>query len=141
MVGKKAPAFDHGQWVGGNAPELTGKRYFIHFWAVWCGPCKTDIPKLNRLAEQGFGIIGVHAPGTEVDRIASAIKELEIKYPVFAAESVESQQFGPDLIAGYPVQHFPYCVVVGADGNVAAHGPLNEIDPESSIPPGLDGDK
>jgi cytochrome c-type biogenesis protein len=31
--------------------EYRGKVVLINFWATWCGPCRTEIPDLNRLQD------------------------------------------------------------------------------------------
>lgn len=37
----------------GGQPEPTWK--IINFWAVWCAPCREEIPELNELARQFAG--------------------------------------------------------------------------------------
>jgi thiol-disulfide isomerase/thioredoxin len=32
--------------------ELKGKVTFINFWATWCGPCKVELPLVQKLHEQ-----------------------------------------------------------------------------------------
>lgn len=41
MDGKVTDLKDHkGHWV------------MLHFWASWCGPCRVELPKLDRMAEK-----------------------------------------------------------------------------------------
>ena len=43
---------------------LKGKVVLIDFWGTWCGPCRMQLPELQKLHkkyhEQGFEIVGVH---------------------------------------------------------------------------------
>src|SRR5262249_38310034 len=32
--------------------DLKGKVAFINFWATWCGPCKQELPYVQKLHEQ-----------------------------------------------------------------------------------------
>jgi len=50
----------HGRQV--TAAQLQGQWLLINYWAEWCGPCRTEIPELNALAEteQGLAVLGVN---------------------------------------------------------------------------------
>ena len=46
---------DYGTDQNGHkvAAERLDKQWLVlNYWAEWCGPCRTEIPELNRLAEQ-----------------------------------------------------------------------------------------
>lgn len=32
--------------------DLKGKMIYLHFWATWCGPCISEMPTLNKLADK-----------------------------------------------------------------------------------------
>jgi thiol-disulfide isomerase/thioredoxin len=40
---------DDGQF---NLAEQKGRWVFVHFWASWCGPCRREIPAIQRLLEK-----------------------------------------------------------------------------------------
>ena len=41
--------------LDGEPYDLTGSRghwVFVHFWASWCGPCKREMPAIQRMVDQ-----------------------------------------------------------------------------------------
>ena len=119
MVGKAAPKLPEDGWVG-ERPDLAGKSYLLHFWAVWCGPCKNDVPLLNRIAK-GRPVVGVHPSGSSVDEVRKTVEAEPMKYPTVVAQE------GSDGILGYPVKMFPYCIEVDEKGKVVKHGSLRDV--------------
>ncbi len=51
----------HGRKV--PAEQLDGQWLVINYWAEWCGPCRTEIPELNRLEAELGGNGGEGARG------------------------------------------------------------------------------
>lgn len=124
LIGKPAPQLPEKGWVGGTRPQLTGQPYLIHYWAAWCGPCKSDYPLLAQLAKGGAIIIGLHPAGTDASDVEKAMAEINFKHPTYLAQDATG---GDDhKIAGYPSNMFPYYLLVDANGIVAAHGTLTE---------------
>jgi thiol-disulfide isomerase/thioredoxin len=125
LVGKPAPALPADGWVGGKRPDVAGKPYLVHFWATWCGPCKADLAPLKALASSGIKVVGMHPPGTPAAEVEKVVRDRELGYPTFVAAGKWDGKSG--TICGYPAAVFPYCVLVDAQGKVAAHGLLSEV--------------
>jgi peroxiredoxin len=61
-----APDFTLAAVDGANLrlKEQRGKVVLVNFWASWCGPCRQEMPHLNRLydkyRESGFQLLGIN---------------------------------------------------------------------------------
>lgn len=64
---------------------LKGKVVVVDFWATWCGPCKEEMPILQKLyakyGKQGLVILGVSVD-READNIKSFLGKLGVSFPV-----------------------------------------------------------
>ena len=64
LIGKVVPNFSATDLDGKpiSLQDYRGKVVLLDFWAVWCGPCLTEIPNVKRVydtyKDQGFDIIG-----------------------------------------------------------------------------------
>jgi thiol-disulfide isomerase/thioredoxin len=73
-----------------TAEQLEGQWLLINYWAQWCGPCRSEIVELNKLAQQlenqSVTVLGVNfdqLQGTELSQASSA---LGINYRVLAQD-------------------------------------------------------
>ena len=53
LKGEKAPALQLKDMDGEsyNIEQSKGKWAFIHFWAAWCGPCRREMPTVQKMSE------------------------------------------------------------------------------------------
>jgi peroxiredoxin len=94
--------------------EQRGKVVMVNFWATWCGPCRVEMPHLNRLYEKyrsaGFMLFGVNVDDDVRNAVALA-RKMELKFPVLAdSDKRVSKQY--DLSA------MPSTVLIDRDGRV-----------------------
>ena len=103
--------------VGGpnmRLQEQRGRVVLINFWATWCGPCRQEVPHLNRLFDKyraaGFVILGVNVDDDPRNATELALK-LGIKFPVLLdTDKTVSHLY--DLIT------MPSTVLIDRDGRV-----------------------
>jgi peroxiredoxin len=91
-----------------------GKPLLINFWATWCGPCRQEMPHLNKLYEKykssGFVLLGVNVDD-DTAQAAGVASKLGVKFPVLPdSDKRVSRQY--DLSA------MPSTVLIDRDGRV-----------------------
>ena len=116
-------------WQGQIAPdfELTttrgehfrlsdnvGKKIIVlNFFATWCGPCRAEMPELNRYFNQhkdeSFLLIGIDAEEKQ-DRVDAFLDELNLDFSAGVDNGPIRKQYGVDT--------FPTTVLIGVDGKV-----------------------
>ena len=76
-VGDEAPDFELVD-LEGNKQRLSdyrGEGVFLNFWGSWCGPCKTEMPFMEKLSKE-FDGKGVHI-------LALNLKDTKLKAETF----------------------------------------------------------
>lgn len=76
------------------ASERLDKQWVVlNYWAEWCGPCRTEIPELNHLADEleskNVGVFGVNFDNVQGEELKSASEKLGIKFTVLAQDPAE----------------------------------------------------
>jgi peroxiredoxin len=94
--------------------ELRGQVVLINFWASWCGPCRQEMPELDKLYSKykklGFTILGVNVEEDNTEAL-HIIKEDKISFPIlFDSENKVSKL--------YDVTAMPTSIVVGRNGSM-----------------------
>ena len=86
LQGVTAPPFDTVD-IFGKAHRLedhAGKVVLVNVWATWCGPCRSEMPKLNRLYQdrkgEGFMVFGLSDEDVELQRTFA--QRVSVSYPL-----------------------------------------------------------
>lgn len=65
--------------------QMRGRVVLVNFWAVWCPPCRKEMPSMARLAgklgERPFTILGVNI-GESPDEIRDFLKQVPVNFPI-----------------------------------------------------------
>lgn len=108
--------------------EMKGKVIYVDFWATWCGPCKDEMPHLQKMAddfkEQGFEVVAI---STDDARTAPQVKPFikRMGYSFIVVKDPNSEV----LVAYNPSKTLPFGVLVDREGNISAtHAGYNEGD-------------
>ncbi len=98
--GEKAPDFTIEDLDGKefSLGSFAGKKpVFIFFWSFFCGPCREEIPLINKLTEEfsekGLVVVGVNLDGKEMANAIKKFKEQEGLSFIIAFDELEGDSF------------------------------------------------
>jgi peroxiredoxin len=86
LQGVTAPSFDTVDIFGKphRLADHAGKVVLVNVWATWCGPCKREMPRLNRLYQErkgdGLVVFGLSDEDVELQRTFAG--RLKVSYPL-----------------------------------------------------------
>ena len=68
-------------------PALGDRWLVVNYWAIWCAPCREEIPELNRLALGGLvDVYAVNFDDVQGDTLREQAAELDIQFPLLATD-------------------------------------------------------
>jgi len=125
--------------LNGNKVSLADFRQqilLINNWAIWCPPCKAEMPTLERYfmdhRDQGFALLGINA-GDPLDQVTGFVNDYVITFPVLLDPHNTA-------MAAFNNDNLPNSYVIDRDGNVvlAWTGPINREMLEKYVTPLLE---
>ena len=97
--------------------QYAGQVVVLDFWATWCGPCKVELPHMQKMydADKDKGMV-VLAISSDDARTASQVKPFAMRsgytFPVLLdTDSTVVGRYDPD-------KTLPQTVVIGRDGMI-----------------------
>lgn len=119
-IGSEAPDFAANPMAPGaevkGIDDYKGDVVLLNIWATWCGPCRVEMPSMQRLEEtlgpKGLRIVAVSvdAPGME-RTINEFAEELKLSFEILHDPSQRIEQI-------YQTTGVPETFIIGRDGRV-----------------------
>jgi cytochrome c biogenesis protein CcmG, thiol:disulfide interchange protein DsbE len=103
--------------INGQAVHLrdyAGQVVLVNAWAIWCPPCKAEMPDLNAYYQahqkDGFVLLAVNA-GDTLSQASAFAEQARLAFPVLLDEDLR-------VLNGLGIHSFPTSIIVGQDGVV-----------------------
>jgi thiol-disulfide isomerase/thioredoxin len=121
LKGKPSPDFDYENYKGGKTKlsDLKGKYVYIDLWATWCGPCRAEIPFLQKIEEK------YHGKNIEFVSISIDAAKDHDKWKKFVMDKnlggvqlFADKDWGSDFVTSYGVNGIPRFILIDPNGNI-----------------------
>jgi thiol-disulfide isomerase/thioredoxin len=97
-----------------NLDQFKGQVVMLNFWASWCGPCRQEMPILEKLHTKykpmGFTMIGVNVE-PDSSEAAKWLKSTPVTFPILFDTKSEVSKL-------YSVASMPSTVIIDRKGNL-----------------------
>ena len=86
--------------------DYEGKWVVVNYWAIFCPPCRVEIPDLIRFLKDNpdkVNILGMDAGMDEVDTLKQFVEDQKINYPIIPTQTSTMNAFGE--VPGLPTTY------------------------------------
>lgn len=94
--------------------ELKGKVVLLDFWATWCGPCRKEMPDLDKLQDEyrdsGLVLLGLDV-GEDRETVENYVKKSSVSHAIALTN-------GTSMVSAYRISALPTYILIGRDGTV-----------------------
>jgi thiol-disulfide isomerase/thioredoxin len=96
-----------------DAAALKGRTVFLNYWATWCGPCRAEMPSIERLhaRTRDLGVVFLLVSEEKRDKISDYLRKSALSVPVFRATGTRP--------SAYRTSGIPATFILSADGRIA----------------------
>jgi thiol-disulfide isomerase/thioredoxin len=110
--------------------DLRGKYVYIDVWATWCGPCKAEIPSLQKV-EKDYHDKNIEFVSLSVDKQADKGKwEKYVKENKLGGiQVIADKDFESEFIRKFNIAAIPRFILIDPQGKIVSGDALRPSDP------------
>ncbi|MDI1254973.1 MAG: TlpA disulfide reductase family protein [Flavobacterium sp.] len=136
LTGSVSPSFDYENFKGGKTKleDLRGKYVYIDVWATWCGPCRGEIPFLQKVEEKYEGKnIAFVSLSVDEKKDYEKWKKMIADKSLGGIQLIADNNWSSDFVTAYGINSIPRFILIDPKGNVVNADAARPSDPELQV--------
>jgi thiol-disulfide isomerase/thioredoxin len=132
LIGKPSPGFKYENAKGGETTlaELKGKYVYIDVWATWCGPCRQEIPYLQKVEEAFKGKnIAFVSLSIDAAKDHDKWKKMVADKNLGGIQLMADKDWKSEFPQAYGINSIPRFILIDPKGNVVDADAKRPSDP------------
>jgi thiol-disulfide isomerase/thioredoxin len=128
IIGAEVPDFAFTDFDGKKRKlsEFRGKYVLLDFWALWCGPCRRELPyqkaAYSRFQARDFEILGMNNDD-DPGMVKAVLGKSGLNWPQATMDSIKTIEIR------YRIHAFPTTLLLGPDGKIVSLGQTRKKQP------------
>lgn len=118
-AGKKSAIFNYESIDGKKVSleDLKGNLVYVDVWATWCGPCKREIPFLQKL-EKAYHGKAMKFVSISVDTDKNAWTKMVKDKNMSGIQLFADGNWKADFVTAYGIRSIPRFILIDKEGNI-----------------------
>jgi len=132
LSGGASATFEYENHKGGKTKleDLRGKYVYIDVWATWCGPCRAEIPFLQKVEEKYKGKnIEFVSISVDVDKDHEKWVNFVKEKQLGGMQLFADKNWNSDFMKSYNINSIPRFILLDPKGNIVSSDAERPSDP------------